>query len=351
MRNLLLFFTLINGLVLKAQWQDLTPDTNFLHQRIYFNSTHKGTVIALNGVYMRTYNGGVTWDTNYIQLDNWSLCARTPYPSDLSSIYFPSDTIGYIGGQDGDFFKTTDGGLTWFCQGMIPTLDDVEDIYFFNNDTGVAATYYTIFRTTNGGASWTWQMPPLGPTRFERVNDSTVLAGGAEIHRSSDYGVTWVPTNHDSTIGFHDISMGDSLHGVAVAWAGKVITTSDGGLTWSAPSQISTVRISNVEMRNDSFGFITLGDNWENNWQQHDIGYVMYTLDGGQTWLQPDTIGTKTMTDLFMPSDSIAFVCGWLGNVMKNEHLVQPASSGTGVNEPAMERSPLVFPNPATHEI
>lgn len=349
MRTILLSVFLIFSVQVKSQWSELTPDTTFFHMGVYFNNASKGTAVGLDGIYQRTYDGGITWDTTDIQFDDWSLCARNPYSSDLFAICFPSDTVGYIGGQDGDLFKTTNGGFTWFCQSMLPTWDNVEDVYFFDNDSGIATTVYTVFRTTDGGQSWTAQLPPVWPTRIAPVNDSTVLLGGAKIWRSTDYGMTWNATNCDTTIGFHDISMGDSLNGVAVAWAGKIMRTSDGGLNWTSPVQIATVRISNVAMRNDSFGVITLGDSWQTNWQQHDIGYVMYTLDGGVTWLQPDTIGTKTMTDLFMVSDSVAFACGWLGNLMKTEHIIRP--SGVGIAEQSTPRQPLVFPNPATETI
>lgn len=346
MKKVLFLLCLFAAPALYAQWLETSADTEFFNERMCFRSSTKGIVVSFDGIYQRTYDGGITWDTGHIELDDWSLCARQPYQSNLQSVCFPSDTIGYIGGTDGDLFKSNDGGFTWRCISCTNCWDDLEDLYFFNNDTGLYSTWYGIYRTQDGGITWAPVQTGINPTRTTRVNDSTALVGGAKIRRSSDYGLTWAPTNHDTTIGFHDISMGDSLHGVAVAWAGKVIRTVDGGLNWTAPVQIASVRISNVEMINDSFGFISLGDSWTTNWQQPDIGYVMYTLDGGMTWIQPDTIGTKTLTDIEFPADSIGYGCGWHGNLLKTEHPIRPYS-GVGVQEPVAQFNMVIFPNPA----
>lgn len=342
--NLFILFVLV-AQPLFGQWQELTADTDLFNQRVFFNSATKGTVVGINGGYQRTWDGGITWDTMYIQFDDWSQCQRTPYASDLGSIFFPNDSIGYIGGQDGDLFKTTDGGNTWFCQGMLPTWNDVTELYFFNSDTGVAGDEYTVYRTTDGGLTWTWYLPAIWPQRFDVYNDSIVISAGDEIWRSTDYGMTWTMMNADTMPYYNDVSMGDSLNGIAVTSDGRISRTSDGGLNWTTPAQVTSNLISNIEMIDGAFGIITAGDNWWMNWQLPDIGYVMYTFDGGVTWLQPDTIGTKTMTDLFIINDTTAIVCGWHGNVLKHDSLSQSYILTT--QSPEKPATPVVYPNPA----
>lgn len=333
--------------VLNAQWMEISPDTTFRHNRIYFNSATKGIVGGYWGVYQQTYDGGTTWDTSEVEFDaNWSTCNLSPYAYHLTSIHFPSDTIGYIGGEDGILFKTFDSGISWRCMGCTNCWDDLKDVYFFNNDTGVAASVYFIQRTTDGGVTWSNISLYFDVERFASVDDSTLIVVGQRIRRSTDHGLTWLPTVSDTTTAFHDVSMGSNLNGIAVSWSGRVTRTTDGGVNWSTPVQIATTRISNVEMRNDTFGFITLGDNWQANPNSQEVGYVMHTTDGGITWIQLDTIGTKTMTDLSFPHDSVLYSCGWLGNIMKTEHPVRP-NSGVGTEEPDFYTNFILFPNPA----
>ncbi|HET8574367.1 MAG TPA: YCF48-related protein [Edaphocola sp.] len=74
--------------------------------------------------------------------------------SGVSQIYFSNIHTGYATGLSGYFLKTTDGGQTW--QKIL--LDDensrINQVDFVQQDTGYAAIYPDLYQTTDGGQHW-----------------------------------------------------------------------------------------------------------------------------------------------------------------------------------------------------
>lgn len=349
MKRLLFVLCISFVIQLPAQWMQMSPDTTFFNNRVFFNSASKGFVVSFDGTIQQTYDGGLNWDTIQIDTCDWSACLRSPYQSNLRCVFFPDGATGYIGGQDGDLFKTTDGGLTWQCAGMLGGWDDIHEIYFFNNDTGVAATAINlIWRTTDGGQNWTYTSWSVSASmRFAAINDSTLLMSRNGIFRSQDYGMTWTRMNADTNYHYCDISMSDSLHGIAsVCQGGKISITSDGGLTWSPPALVVNEWIYAVEMLNPDTGFIAGGPNIYPIVPTY--GYIIQTTDGGITWSQPDTIANKTIMDLWFPNDSLGIAVGWLGNILRTTNPV----NAVGLDEiNNSEIRPKLFPNPASEKL
>lgn len=359
-KYLLLLFIFIHAGLIHAQWLECTPDTGFHNSRVYFTTPDTGFVIGINGTIQRTFDAGLTWDTVYVDTDvDWSNCIISGYDSDLQGIYFADSRVGYIGGQDGDVFHTTDGGLTWQCLGKLPTWDDVTDLVFFNRDTGIACSYGgSIFVTYNGGQNWNWIQVPVDPQwpfwlesrRFVRINDSTALNVQKGVHRTTDYGQTWVRMNADTTMPTMDISMSDSLHGMVVYENGYFARTTDGGQNWTTPVQIVSDKLYCVEMINDSCAFIGGGYEFSfvYNFPPPRHGIIMYTSDFGNTWTTPDTLAVQAIIDIYKASDSLAFAVTIHGTVLRNENPL----TYTGLNTQYSYQSLItVVPNPANEFI
>lgn len=118
------------------------------------------SAVDTNGILrlIRTSDDGSTWTNplsvgvgNYLEID------------------FPNDSIGYVGGSDGTFYKTEDGGLNWSSM-PLSGAENVGGIQFLNADTGFVATKEGYLLTTlNGGQSWTSELVD-STAIFERVN-------------------------------------------------------------------------------------------------------------------------------------------------------------------------------------
>jgi photosystem II stability/assembly factor-like uncharacterized protein len=109
---------------------------------------------------MKTTDGGITWDT--------SMHTGSPYP--LEGIFFLNNNVGYTCGQN-LVYKTVDGGDNWQLKNdSINLFSSFNDIQFTSADTGfVAGDFGPLYRTTNGGAWWIDLYP--SPTSNCEVNE------------------------------------------------------------------------------------------------------------------------------------------------------------------------------------
>lgn len=96
--------------------------------------------------------------------ETWSSYKSAEYPPS-GSFYFVNENLGFCLGSSSVIWnepdnkyirKTTDAGKTWkvvFDTSYIP-MDGVANMHFFDTLNGVASTYGSVIRTTNGGDSW-----------------------------------------------------------------------------------------------------------------------------------------------------------------------------------------------------
>src|SRR5690606_10879636 len=101
-------------------------DANVLFSEVYFRTPRIGYVGAVIGLsdpgssYGRLYtttDSGITWDS--LDIDGVPL-----------GINFITEKIGYVLGTKGLFMKTTDGGETWNREYVEPYFTNDEDVTF-----------------------------------------------------------------------------------------------------------------------------------------------------------------------------------------------------------------------------
>src|SRR5438067_3185858 len=129
---------------------------------------------------------------------------------DLVAVYFTSSSKGWIAGDNGYLASTTDGGRTW-TKYPLNTTEDINEIYFRNDDHGYLVAGRKIFITSDAGRTWQ-------ETRIYRAGD---FGSGTPIFlsiRFSDkkrgFAIGALHSREDRVI--------DSL----------VMRTEDGGETW-----------------------------------------------------------------------------------------------------------------------
>lgn len=211
----------------------------------------------------------------------------------------------------GTFFKSTDGGLSWFQYGTVPadcsylTYSD-----FINENTGIVladvgpngTNFMNILKTTNGGLTWT-------PTLEENINgaidfikyasDDVIFAGGFIsgtplqnfILKSTNGGTNWImqarDTVYSSSIHFINsqtgfTSGGESPGPIIKTSAGQVYKTTNQGLTWNNVLKVDTVSLFGVNFYGETDVGITFGNtNIKGNLY---LPYVYRTSNFGLTW-------------------------------------------------------------------
>ncbi|MFN4908174.1 MAG: VPS10 domain-containing protein [Bacteroidota bacterium] len=166
---------------------------------------------AAGGIW-KTTNSGQQWQPiNIPNIPVIGISDLVIAPSDDNIIYAATgDVNGSIAGQLSRYngftygiIKSTDGGNTWSLTGLSsdPAENDLIGRLWVdpaNPNIVVAASYGGIYRTTNGGTSWTRTASGIFREVIQNpVSTVTLYAatyamnGGASIHRSTDAGVTW----------------------------------------------------------------------------------------------------------------------------------------------------------------
>ena len=132
-----------------STWQQTYDDTmintndisnNRQINEIHFVSSTTGYAVGGNGLFLKTTDGGNTWE-------NKSINSSVP----LSTVFFTSENVGYIN-NGGGISKTTDGGDTWWQQ-FIFSSSTIYQIAFANDSIGYAIGAEGVYKTTNGGSA------------------------------------------------------------------------------------------------------------------------------------------------------------------------------------------------------
>jgi photosystem II stability/assembly factor-like uncharacterized protein len=146
-----------------ATWsaRDIEEDSLVGRQALWavsFPSPDTGYATGDRGFLVRTVDGGDTWRIHPL-----------PTQQDLYDVQFVTITTGYAagaGGGHGSVHKTTDAGESWTdVSGASAASQGHLSLHFLDARTGwVTGDFGETYRTTNGGAAWSRQHTPTGNT-------------------------------------------------------------------------------------------------------------------------------------------------------------------------------------------
>lgn len=185
-----------------TSWQ-VQPSSSLINfQKVRFNSSTRGTMVGYetygSGYFSTTSDGGATWQ-------------RDPsVTAELFGVKFLDSLLGIVVGGAGAMYKTTNGGVSWTHQ-QTGLTDYIRDAAFNDKDTIVIVT-------TEGA-----------------------FGGSGFIYRTTNGGTTWAKVLEVPNVELRNITFINALYGYAAGWEygvigplrqGKIYSTSDGGLTW-----------------------------------------------------------------------------------------------------------------------
>lgn len=293
------------GVILKTTdagdtWNDFSTNKKYNLKAVCFTDNYNGTVVgdlasvSEGGTILRTYYGGLVWVKQVSGiLDN------------IINVSFSEVNKGSAAyhGWAGTLLNTTNGGSTWFDNG----LTGVKDILYLDSEVGIAVGYTThgvIYKTTNGGTSWMQKAsisPGLNCVRF--VNQNIGFAGGDYLMKTRDRGDTWTIQGyyHPTTkISFINENTGLSLR------SGLAERTTDGGETWM-PLTTGTNNLFNDVIMLSSSEALLSGQN----------GTIMKSTDGGINWFSISKGFNYHLYGSFSKDASTAWVVGLNGKMLK----------------------------------
>ncbi len=244
--------------------------------------------------FQRTTDGGATWQD-------------MPYVGAVWQLEFLSPQVGYARTNSG-VFKTTDGGASWsiafqHSSGAVASMD------WWDADRGILAFFatfndWTLYRTTDGGQSWQQVQSGLEYYGVSFVDMNTVIWGtfAGDICRSTDFGSSFTVVTTEP-LGIY-ASAGIDADSVAIMDFDYAFWISDdAGLTWSLAHEGITFRVA------ESFPKMRFLDA-QRGWATGENGLLWETTDGGHTWIQLSQGMGRTPSDILMYPDGRGFVAG-----------------------------------------
>lgn len=229
-----------NGIVLRTlnggvNWSPMWTDTQ-QHglEAMSFPSQFTGYVGGWNQYFAKTENGGNDWTAlNPAGLDNVYI---------YTAIHFTDDFNGVVGAQLNDGFalyKTSDGGLSWInatgVDGVPSKITHTDNGTLFLVTTGG-----TIQKSTDGGLTWsTVYTNPSNLLLGIRFYDDQIgiATGETNIYKTIDGGDTWtssavIPGVTDGAL-WHDIAWRSSTNLILIGTSDLIFESNDGGTTWA----------------------------------------------------------------------------------------------------------------------
>jgi photosystem II stability/assembly factor-like uncharacterized protein len=267
-----------------------------------------GRLVAVgeHGVIVISEDKGASWHQ-----------AASPVSVTLTSVYFVNSTEGFVTGQFGVVLRTQDGGRTWtrVLDGItaahlavtaaaqlvaaapkdptaLAALAEAHrlvaqgpdkpffDSYFSDAQNGfVIGAYNLIYRTADGGRSWTAWMSHTGNTK--RFHLYAIAADGGDIYIAGEQGL--VLRSIDGGQSFQQLSTpyAGSFFSVATAPSGEVVIAGlegnafrsvDQGVSWQQINGLPPVGIVSVTFGSD-----------QKLWLANQAGQIFWSLDGGKT--------------------------------------------------------------------
>ncbi len=192
-------------------WRRVLPGISINGESIAYNPVHPDTMYVgdlLTTDFYVSADTGSTWILrSRITLEEFNLCSISPHPT-LSNLI--------LAAARGNIFRSTDGGLTWseIELGLPPTFyNEIPKVVWDKQNTNIAyatisgGSGFSLFRSTDGGVTWRrtglrnmsmWGMD------VDPVNGEVYCGelGREGIYKSYDHGNSWQRIGNLLTQGF-----------------------------------------------------------------------------------------------------------------------------------------------------
>ena len=251
---------------------------------------------------------------------------RAKGSGDLVAVFFTSSEKGWVAGDEGYLAFTIDGGKSWLKQD-IGTKENINEIYFRNNDNGYLVAGKKMFLTSDGGRNWQETQiykdsdfknvsPEFLSIRFadkkrgiiigsllnrkEEVVDSLVM-------RTENGGESWERVFVPSKGELYHLDFNGSSRCWIVGDGGLILASTNGGTSFTRQKSGTDKDLYNVDFRDDSEGYAVGAK-----------GMILRTEDGGTIWQTVKTSFPNTFLRVNFADDKNGWVVGYGGTILRS---------------------------------
>ena len=302
---------------------------------------------AANGYYASIYkttDGGQTWVTQLAEFT-----PEFPINSYFRNVEFLNENIGFVGTLSGVFLKTTDGGTSWNPVTITPNPPAICGLDAVGTSTiyGCGAYFSPAYLIKSSDSGETWQYIDMSAYANALVevlftDENHGLASGSTdaggvVLQTDDGGLTWTTLYTTPNAGEYVWKLQRLASNPAVIFGsvetvaphtGQLIKSTDNGLSWSSKP------VPDPDIQ--AVGFVT-----ENHgWMGGHSSPILETFDGGDTWIE-NSVGSN-LNRIVILSDHLAYASG--KTIYKYSD--QGLGTSTFVESPREKLQATVSPNP-----
>ena len=313
-------FSTTNFLFAQNGWDVLQTNTTLEFLDLQCYSTDTIFLFGEDGILLKSFDAG----NNFTQLQNASAsiysagCFKTP------------DTV-FVANGGGNIVRSGNGGSNWGVTGGCTCM--IYAICFSNQQYGLYGGLSGVFRTTNGGNSWsaTALSPFFGPAKFIALNDSVFVAVyHSSFYKSTNSGQSFTSDSlpYNSNYSVSGLSFISDSVGFSSIADGKLFKTTNQGATWNLVADLG-FSINDIVFIDEQNGFLVTG-----NLQKE----IRRTSSGGLFW-SSDYTTASTIKELNYDGHHV-FASGQNGMALRKE--IFPST----INQHRDVTGIKIFPNP-----
>ncbi len=256
---------------------------------------------------------------------NWAV-NRTKASGDLVTVYFTSNDKGWIAGDGGYLAWTNDGGKSWTKQ-EIGTTENINEIYFRNDDNGYLVAGRKLFMTRDGGRNWS-ETRIYKLTDFKNVSPEFLSIKFADkkrgiiigsllnrkdqvvdslVMRTEDGGETWSRVVVPSKTELYHLAFAGSNNCWIVGDSGLILASTDGGTTFRKQISGTDKDLYNVDFRDNAEGYVV-----------GSKGTILRTENGGATWQKVISAFAETLMRVDFADDKNGWIVGYKGSILRS---------------------------------
>lgn len=299
-----------NGTIVKtvdggAHWVPQSSGTTQALLDIAMQTDKTGVVVGAAGTVLQTIDAGNTWTAR-----NSGTTQNLTAVSKLGTAQFVAVGTGVTDASaDSAIIASADGGASWALQSSgvsqpLRTVAALGSAFWVMGDAG------TFLSNVNAG-KWEDQHFATGNFAAFAAQDAYsqwVFGRDGTLFKTTDGGATWAM--HKTVVsGVTSLVVADSVRAWATDTFGTVYATSDGGQSW-------TVLRSDLSHPLLAFAVTGMGNSVQTLWgvgtdaaAAVDKGYFVKSVDGGKSWTSTHLPG-QSLTGLAVVDDTHAWAIG-----------------------------------------